>query len=248
MNNYRNISTSFWSDSKVDDEFTPEDKYFYLYLLTNPHTNICGCYEISSKQMERETGYNTDTCNRLIDRMERIHNILRYSKETKEVLLLNWAKYNWTKSEKLVKAVTSVASYIKNPKFKAYILNKIQNTDTVTDTDTDVSIPYAYGIDTVSAEAQTSLSEKPKSSRFIPPTVSDVRAYCLETKRPINADAFINYYQSNGWKVGRNPMKDWKAAVRNWYQRDNGNKAQSRETSYDMGEVEAKALEKYKNL
>ena len=55
---YRNISINFWTDSKIDDDFTPEDKYFYLYLLTNPHTNICGCYEISMKQMERETGYN----------------------------------------------------------------------------------------------------------------------------------------------------------------------------------------------
>ena len=40
---FRTISNSFWTDSKVDDTFTPEDKYFYLYLLTNPHTNICGC-------------------------------------------------------------------------------------------------------------------------------------------------------------------------------------------------------------
>ena len=63
---FRTISNSFWTDSKVDDTFTPEDKDFYLYLLTNPHTNICGCYEISNKQMSRETGYNEDTIKRLI--------------------------------------------------------------------------------------------------------------------------------------------------------------------------------------
>lgn len=65
---YRNIQLSFWSDSKVTDDFTPEDKYFYLYLLTNPQTNICGCYQISYSQMESQTGYNRETINRLIER------------------------------------------------------------------------------------------------------------------------------------------------------------------------------------
>ena len=164
MSNYRNISLSFWTDSKVDDEFTPEDKYFYLYLLTNPHTNICGCYEISMKAMERETGYNSDTINRLIKRMSELHNVIRYSKTTKEILVLNWSKYNWSSSDKVIKAVKSVAEYIKSATFKKYILEKLENgknsyiqitdIDTETDTDTDVSIPYAYGIDTISEKEQ----------------------------------------------------------------------------------------------
>lgn len=57
MANYRNISMDFWQDSKVVDDFTPEDRYMYLYCMTNPHTNLCGCYEISVKQMANETGY-----------------------------------------------------------------------------------------------------------------------------------------------------------------------------------------------
>ena len=60
MATYRQIYISFWSDTKVCDDFSPEDKYFYIYLLTNPHTNICGCYEISSSQMAQELGYNEE--------------------------------------------------------------------------------------------------------------------------------------------------------------------------------------------
>ena len=67
MATFRSIHLTFWTDSKVDDDFTPEDKYFYLYLLTNPHTNLCGCYEISTKQMIRETGYNEDTVKALLN-------------------------------------------------------------------------------------------------------------------------------------------------------------------------------------
>jgi hypothetical protein len=238
MNRYRNISTSFWTDSKVDDDFTPEDKYFYLYLLTNPHTNICGCYEISAKQMERETGYNTDTCNRLIDRMVNIHHVIKYSKTTKEVLLLHWGRYNWTKSDKVVKAVTAVADYIKNKEFKKFVLSLIlQNTETETDTETetetdtetDVCIGYEYPIDTV--------SEKPKRDRFVPPTLDDVRAYYKETGKPIDAEAFIDYYSANGWRTGKNPMKDWKAAVRQWRRRDEENGKVYKEPRHDLDDI-----------
>jgi len=52
--------------------------------------------------------------------------------------------------------------------------------------------------------------------KFIKPTLEEVQQYCLERKNKIDAEKFIDYYNSNGWKVGRNPMKDWKAAIRTW--------------------------------
>lgn len=52
--------------------------------------------------------------------------------------------------------------------------------------------------------------------RFIPPTLAEVKAYCEERHNNIDAEHFIDYYNANGWKVGKNPMKDWKAAVRTW--------------------------------
>lgn len=55
-----------------------------------------------------------------------------------------------------------------------------------------------------------------KTSRFMPPTLEEIKAYCVERKNTVDAERFMNYYDSNGWKVGKNPMKDWKAAVRTW--------------------------------
>lgn len=60
-----------------------------------------------------------------------------------------------------------------------------------------------------------------KRGGFVPPTIEQVQAYCTERGNRVNADAFIAFYESNGWKVGKNAMKDWKAAVRTWEQRDN---------------------------
>lgn len=134
---YRCVQIKFWTDSKIADDFTPEDKYFYLYLFTNPHTNLSGCYEVSLKQMSDETGYNKDTIERLLDRFKTIHQVIDYSKETKEVLLLNWHKYNWTKSKDFQKGLINQISNVKNQGFKAYLLDVMNNGETVYRPSTD---------------------------------------------------------------------------------------------------------------
>lgn len=135
---YRTISLSFWTDTKIIDDFTPEDRYFYLYLFTNPHTSISGCYEISIRQMANETGYSKDTIERLLDRFKNVHKVIDYSEETKEVLLVNWHKYNWTTSEKFRKPLMADINNIKYSAFKEYLLD-IFNGNTPL---------YRYGIDT----------------------------------------------------------------------------------------------------
>lgn len=52
--------------------------------------------------------------------------------------------------------------------------------------------------------------------RFIPPTEAEVAEYCKERHNTVNPKRFVSWYEANGWKVGKNPMKDWKAAVRTW--------------------------------
>lgn len=58
--------------------------------------------------------------------------------------------------------------------------------------------------------------EPKKQKRFQKPTLQEIRDYCLERGNSIDPERFMDYYESNGWKVGKNPMKDWKAAVRTW--------------------------------
>lgn len=55
-----------------------------------------------------------------------------------------------------------------------------------------------------------------KQKKFVKPTVEEIGAYCKERNNRIDPQKFFDYYESNGWKVGKNPMKDWKAAVRTW--------------------------------
>lgn len=118
---YRRIQTTFWTDDKVLDDFTPEDKYFYLYLFTNQNTNLCGCYGISMKQMSNETGYSKDTIDRLLDRFTNVHKVIDYSSDTKEILILKWYKYNWSDSPSCKKSVGEQINDVKNKDFKEYL-------------------------------------------------------------------------------------------------------------------------------
>lgn len=62
--------------------------------------------------------------------------------------------------------------------------------------------------------------ERPKRKQFVKPTLEEVQAYCRERESTVSAHAFYDWYESNGWRVGKNPMKDWKAAIRTWEQKD----------------------------
>ena len=57
-------------------------------------------------------------------------------------------------------------------------------------------------------------------NKFSPPTLEEVRDYCIERRNNVDPQRFMDYYTSNGWRVGKNPMRDWKAAVRNWERGD----------------------------
>jgi len=87
------------------------------------------------------------------------------------------------------------------------IPNDAKNTDNDNDNDNDINIVLEQK------------AKKPK--RFTKPPVDDVRQYMAELNMNDMSQRFVDYYESNGWKVGKNPMKDWKAAVRTWKQQNN---------------------------
>lgn len=90
----RVVDTSFWSDDKVIDNFSPEDKLFMLYLLTNPHTTQLGVYTLSRKQAAFEIGWSVETIGTLLDRFERVYKIIKCSPETNEIAIVNFLRYS----------------------------------------------------------------------------------------------------------------------------------------------------------
>lgn len=145
---FRNVNMSFWTDPKVVDDYTPEDRYFMLYALTNNYTNIIGCYEISIKQMSNDLGYTKDVVENLLKRFKEIHKTIDYDFDTKELMVINWNKYNWSSSPKLDNPLYTAIESVKSDKFHDYLATIYNNRDSIKESENMVLIPYRYGIDT----------------------------------------------------------------------------------------------------
>ena len=81
--------------------------------------------------------------------------------------------------------------------------------------------------DSVSVSVSEYVSDKDKRKKFVRPTLEDVRSYCQERNNKVDPEAFIDFYESKGWKVGNQPMKDWKSAIRTWERRENNKSSPS---------------------
>ncbi|MCR5810976.1 MAG: hypothetical protein K6G34_06200 [Lachnospiraceae bacterium] len=185
---YRNIQMSFWTDAKIADTFTPDEKLMYLYLLTNPHTNLCGCYEISSRQIAFEIGFKREQIEKLIKSLQD-KRVIVYSTDSREVLLVNWHKYNWTSSEKLRKPLREEVKKVKKSEFRRYLERILYGTDTVSDDD-------GYGSDTT--DLFCSVSD----------TVTDL--ICSDTVSDTVAVTDLNCSDSNKKSISADFEELWK--------------------------------------
>lgn len=130
----RIVDTSFWTDGKVDD-FSPEDKYFMLYLLTNPFTTQLGIYEMSVKQAAFQLGYSVDAVNVLLERFENKYHIIKYSKETSEVAVLNFLRHSIIKGGKPVEdCIKKEMSKVKNRMLISKVFDFISEKDDLNET------------------------------------------------------------------------------------------------------------------
>lgn len=141
----RIVDTSFWTDGKVDD-FTPEDKYFMLYLLTNPFSTQLGIYEISIKQAAFQLGYSMDAVRSLIDRFENKYDILIYSPETSEIAIKNSLRHSIVKGgfgvwDCLVKEIKKV----KDKSLIEKIFSHVKTTENLNPTVSELIKDYEKG-------------------------------------------------------------------------------------------------------
>ena len=125
----------------------------------------------------------------------------------------------------------------KREKQKQIACNAECKTNSKTNSKTNVSVPEEEGEE----ERDIKKNIKKKVAKFQPPSVAEVEVYCKERGNNVDAQRFVDYYTANGWMVGKNPMKDWKAAVRTW-ERNSGSRTATSDRSHssiDIDEVEA---------
>lgn len=98
----RVIDTSFWTDDKVMDLFSPEDKLVFLYLLTNPHTTQLGIYSLNPKFIAFDIGCSLDEAKEFLNKFEDQYHLIERSKITNEILIKNYLRHSIVKGGKPV--------------------------------------------------------------------------------------------------------------------------------------------------
>lgn len=126
----RIVDTDFWKDAKVIDYYSPEDKYFWLYILTNPQSRQVGIYKLPKRLMAFETGYDLETINKLLDKFQYEYKSIIYSEETQEVAILNYLKYSIIKGGKpVVDCIIKDISLISDKSLIGIVYNHIADID-----------------------------------------------------------------------------------------------------------------------
>ena len=231
----RLIDTELWNNEEIIENFTAEDKYFWLYLLTSPHNNICGVFKNSPALIARDMGLHKDTIVNLLYRFEKVHNLIFVDKETNEILILNWYKWNWTRSEDLMRTINKQMNEIKSKEILELLKERafiVIGKKTVIRPSQDHTITNTNSITNNIIEETIK-----KRKDFIPPTLEEIKAYAFERDRLDLVDKFYNYYQASDWKDNRGKkVKNWKLKFVSWENSNTKPKAQPNST-YEVKQV-----------
>lgn len=119
MEVFTRVERGYWQDEFIL-ELTPEQKFFYLYLMSNSKVNTLGAYVFPMTMSTLELGYNRDTVKKLLDHFVEAGKIM-YDETTNEVFLLNWPKRNWTKRTATLRALKKDFDALKSPALREKI-------------------------------------------------------------------------------------------------------------------------------
>lgn len=218
MANKRMINASIVeTDLFVDMPLSAQCLYFHLNVNADDDGFVG-----SPKRIQRSIGASDDDLKLLIAKGF----VIVF--QSGVIVITHWKMHNTIKKDRYTKTIyTDELNQLGSSENKAYMLIG-DNVETIRNQNGTKPEPKCLQNGTTDKNRldKNRLEESEnnrKSNRFAPPSVDDVRAYCLERGNNIDPDKFVDYYESNGWMVGKNKMKDWKATVRSWEHNDYSN-------------------------
>lgn len=117
---YRILTEQFWTDVKVE-EMSFDEKTMFAYLITNPYTNGCGCYEVTLRQIAAQTSLQVPKVKALIAALQDKYRVIHYYEDTCEMLIYKFGRHNWSDSPKLLQGAQNDAATIKNPQAAEFV-------------------------------------------------------------------------------------------------------------------------------
>ena len=192
------------SDAFLDMPLSTQSLYFHLSMRADDDGFIN-----NPKKIQRMIGASDDDLKLLIAK----NFIIPF--ESGIVVIKHWKIHNYIRNDRYKETVykeeKTMLEVKENNAYTLGIPNGYQ-------TDTQVRLGQVRsGKDSIDKDIDSKKdADKPPRTRFVPPSIDDVKLYCKERNNNVDAERFVDYYTANGWIVGKNKMKDWKAAVRTW--------------------------------
>lgn len=201
------------SDAFLDMPLSSQALYFHLSMRADDEGFVN-----NPKKIQRMIGCNEDDLSVLVLRKF----IIPF--ESGIVVIKHWKIHNYIRGDRYKETAYQEEKGLLSVKENgSYTLNGTECLPLGIPTDNQMTTNCLPMVDTGKVSigkdrlGKVSIENGTKTQkRFRPPTLEEVKAYCLERNNSINPEKFFNYYEANGWKVGRGKMKDWKAAVRSW--------------------------------
>lgn len=218
MARIRTIKPEFWSDEKLSP-LDPITRLVFLGLIGM--ADDLGRTIDNAKIIDAFIFPNTsDTSRDSLATLSRIGRVIRGKTASGQsvIQIVNWDKHQKVDKPNIRASLPEIVEIEQVTEIRESVANPSRNGRECLATHTNDQRPATNDL----GSTKTNTADAPKASRFVKPTVDEVRAYCDERRNRVDPQTFLDHYESNGWRVGKNPMKDWKAAVRTWERNDLG--------------------------
>lgn len=201
------------SDQFLDMPATTQNLYFHMLLDADDDGFVN-----APKSIMRIVGAKDDDMKLLVAKQFVI------SFGSGVIVIKHWKIHNYIQSDRYKPSIQPERKLLEITANKEYQLNASPVSTMDTECIQDVSVgKVRLGKSSIgkvrldkTIEGECEKTHSPKRKTFTKPTIDEIQDYCIERNNNVNAEQFYDYYESNGWKVGKNSMKDWKAAVRTW--------------------------------
>ena len=191
----RMTDTDKWKKRFVR-ELTPQHKLLWFYILDD--CNHAGIWEVDLEVASIRVGFELSHDNLPSSFGDKVISF----DDGDKWFIPDFIEYQYGELNQNSNVHKSVINLLNKYNLEGYLKGSQRVESTLKDKDKDTDIVI--------------VKEKVKAKRFAKPTIEDIKEYCIERNNFVDAEKFFDYYSSNGWKVGKNPMKDWKASVRTW--------------------------------
>lgn len=210
----RYFNTHFWDDNYIVG-LSPTEKLLFIYLFTNPLTNIGGIYEIGMSRISFDTGLTKEAILKALKGFQ-ISKKCFYNEGW--IILPNFIKHQ-TPNTNIIKGIEDIFSKIPANVITSDIYDSIEKAlkgfERLSNALNYLNlIKLNLNLDLI--EMPEKIQAETTKIKFIKPSITEIENYAFSIDFKIDGEKFFNYYESQGWLIGKNPMKNWKAAVVTW--------------------------------